>query len=40
MDGWLRMFLVLQYLRQGGYVLPGVCLSVCLSACLSYGNFT
>jgi len=22
------------YLRQGGYVLPGVCPSVCLSVCL------
>ena len=24
---------VMNYLRQGGYVMPGVCLSVCLSVC-------
>jgi len=26
------------YLRQEGYVLPGVCLFVCLSVCLSVSN--
>jgi len=27
------------YLRQGGYVMPGVCLSVCLSVCLFLSNY-
>ena len=35
---WLSLpftiHLPLYYLRQGGYVMPGVCLSVCLSVCL------
>ena len=25
----------INYLHQGGYVMPGICLSVCLSICLS-----
>jgi len=27
-------------LRQGCYVMPGVCLSACLSVCLTVSNFT
>jgi len=26
--------LISNYLREGGYILPGICLSVCLSVCL------